>query len=177
MIAVRLTPLGLYAFGKTEHLGIDTSARERIRVVLNKHRLTLTCRDPDRMMVLLLNDFMEKISDAYYRMTRQSLLRGCKKASDVASRIEHFEKHISADIPPIWQNFFDDVAGTCVALQKRPGYVFYMLSDTPELRRLFLSDPVLREKSAKTAGPGVAIKKNDVPLVSRRLAALGYLIQ
>ena len=110
-------------------------------------------------------------------MTRQSLLRGCRSARDVAERIEHFKNRIPAEIPPLWQKFFDDIVGDCVALEKRPGYVFYRLADNPELRRLFLSDPVLRKLSIKTAGPGVAIKKDDVSLVSRRLAALGYLMQ
>jgi len=175
--AIRLTPLGAYAFGKTDELEIDTSARDRVRIVLNEHRLTLTCREPDRMMELLLGDYMEKISDGCYRMTRQSLLHGCKKATDVAERIEHFKNRIPAEIPPYWQKFFDDVVADCVALKRKPGYVVYRISDTPELRRLFLSDPVLREKSIKTSGPGVAIKKGDLPAVSRRLASLGYLME
>ena len=176
LVAIRLTPLCAFAFGKSDQLEIDDSARKRVHVILNEHRLTLTCRDLDRSTELLLNDYTEKISDGCHRMTRKSLMRGCKTAEDVAKRTGHFKKRIQSEIPPLWERFFAETAKNCVALRKRSGYVFHELADTPELRRLFLSDPLLRKKSIKTAGPGVAIKRKDIPEVSRRLAALGYLM-
>jgi hypothetical protein len=174
--AMRLTPLGAFAFGKSETVELAASERPPVHLVLNEHRLTLTCRDLDRATEVLLNDFTEKVSDGFYRMTRHSLMRGCKSAEAVAARIGRFKKRIPAEIPPLWEQFLAETAENCVALRERPGYVFYELSDTPELRRLFLSDPLLRKKSIKTAGPGVAVKQSDVSAVSRRLASLGYLM-
>lgn len=177
LIAIRLTPIGAYAFGKSDQLEIDESARKRVHIVLNEQRLTLTCRDLDQTTELLIHDFTEKISDGCYRMTRKSLIRGCKTAADVTKRIERFKTRIPAEIPSLWDRFFAETTNNCVALRKRSRYLFYDLSDTPELRRHFLSDPLLRGKTVKTAGPGVAIKVKDLPAVSRHLAALGYLIE
>ena len=176
LAAIRLTSLGAFALVKTQEFELPAPERKSAHVVLNEHRLTLTCRDLDRATEVLLNDYTEKISEGFYRMTRHSLIRGCKTDRDVAMRIERFKKRIPSDIPPIWEQFFTKTAENCVALRRRFGYVFYDLSDTPELRRLFLSDPLLRKKSIKTAGPGVAVHQKDISEVSRRLAALGYLM-
>lgn len=176
-IGIRLTPLGAYAFGHVDEVELKAEDRERAEIILNPSRLTATCRNIDPVTELSLLDYMEKVSEGCYRLTRQSLMRGCTSASDVRKRTNEFKRHIVADPPPFWNDFLEETATTAVALRKNSGYVLYELADSPQLRHLLVSDPVLRGKILKVEGMKTAIAKADLPAVVRRLAALGHLIQ
>lgn len=177
LYAMRLTPAGAYALGLTDEIELKTSNHARAEIILNPQRLTATCRHIDPITEMSLLEYMEKVSDGCYRMTRQSLLRGCSVQKDVEQRVANFRKHIAQELPPFWKTFFESVAQTAVALKAKSSYKLYELANTPELRRLFMTDPVLREKTLKVEGVCVAIKKIDEPAISRRLTTLGYLMR
>jgi hypothetical protein len=177
LVAVRLTPLGAYAFKQTEEVTLKVSQRKRAEVFLNPNRLTVTSRNLDPVTELSLLDFMEKLCDGCYRMTRKSFLRGCTTDASVQARIAQFKANISAEPPGVWKSFLDDLSRGVVALRCKNSYLVYELADTPELRRHFATDPVLKEKTLKVEGLRVAIAKTDLPLVIHRLAELGYLLQ
>lgn len=175
--AVRLTPLGAYTFGLTDEVELKTSRHARPEIMLNPQRLTAICRNIDPITEMSLLEFMEKVSEGCYRMTRQTLLRGCSSSSNVAKRVKQFKAQISSNLPELWINFLDETVATAGALRPQAHYTVYELTDNPELRRLFISDPILSEKALKVEGMRVAIEKADVPAISRRLNTLGYLMQ
>ncbi|MDF7798719.1 hypothetical protein P4C99_04550 [Pontiellaceae bacterium B1224] len=175
--AIRLTPLGAYAFGLTDEVELKVSQHARPEILLNPQRLTAICRNIDPITELSLLEFMEKVSDGCYRMTRQTLLRGCSTSKDVAKRVEQFKAQISDNLPDLWVNFLDSAIETAGALRPKTRYTVYELADNPELRRLFISDPILSEKALKVEGMRVAIEKADVVAISKRLNALGYLMK
>lgn len=175
--AIRLTPLGAYAFNLTDEVELKVCKHERAEILLNPQRLTAICRNVDPITELSLLEFMEKVSDGCYRMTRQTLLRGCSSSSQVAKRVELFKAQISSNLPELWEEFLNTVMQTAGALRPKVRYTVYELADNPELRRLFISDAILSEKALKVEGMRVAIEKGDVSAVSRRLNALGYLMQ
>jgi hypothetical protein len=175
--AIRLTPLGAYAFGQTDEVELKTSQHERVEILLNPQRLTAICRNIDPITELSLLEFMEKVSAGCYRMTRQTLLRGCSTSKDVGKRVDQFKAQIACDLPELWTRFLDETEETAGALRSKTRYTVYELSDNRELRRLFISDPILREKALKVEGMRVAIEKADVAAITRRLSSLGYLMQ
>lgn len=177
LYAIRLTRLGAYAFGLCDEVELKTIARQRVEILLNPQRLTAICRHVDPVTEMSLLEFMEKISDGCYRMTRQSLLRGCRNSNDAKDRIEQFKQQITETLPELWENFLEKTARTATALRAKPRYKVYELSDNPELRRLFMSDTLLREKALKVEGMRVAVEKADQPAVAKRLGILGYLMQ
>ncbi|VGO22557.1 hypothetical protein [Pontiella sulfatireligans] len=177
LAAVRLTPLGAYALGQTDEVELKASQRQRAEILLNPQRLTAICRHIDPITEMSLLEFMEKISDGCYRMTRQTLMRGCSSGGDVQKRIEKFKAQIVRNLPEFWEQFLEDTKKSAVALTPKTRYTVYELADNPELRRLFLSDAVLREKALKVEGTRVAIEKADAASIARRLAALGYLMR
>ncbi len=176
LCAVRLTPLGAYAFKQTDALVLSAAPRKRAEIFLNPNRLTVTSRNIDPVTELTLLDFMEKLCDGCYRMTRKSFLRGCTTDDYVQRRINQFKANIAGDPPPVWQKFLDQLSGGVVALRCRSSYKVYALTDTPELRRLFATDPVLKKKTLKVEGLSVAITKKELPAVAQRLAEFGYLL-
>ncbi|MEI6892174.1 MAG: hypothetical protein V5783_08395 [Pontiella sp.] len=175
--AIRLTPLGAYVFGLTNEVELKISEHTRPDIRLNPKRLTVICRNLDPITELSLLDFMEKISEGCFRMTRQTLLRRCSSSSQVVKRVADFKEQVSDDLPELWDNFLNTMIETAGALSPKEGYTVYELVNNPELRRLFISDPILREKALKVEGMRVAIKTEDVSVISRRLNALGYLMQ
>ena len=177
LYALRLTPAGTYALGIENELQLKTSNHARAEIILNPQRLTATCRNIDPITEMSLLEFMEKISNGCYRMTRQTLLRGCSAQNDIEQRVVDFRRHIAKEIPPFWETFFESAIQSAIALKAQPRYTVYELNDNPELRRLFLTDPILREKTLKVEGIRIAIKKADLAAVARRLSALGYLMK
>ncbi len=177
LAAVRLTPLGAYALEKTNEVVLKTISRKRAEIILNPQRLTVTCRNMDRVTELSLLEFMEKISPWCYRMTRKSFMRGCSTDREVKIRIDQFKSNISTKPPPFWQNFLDNLEHSSTALREKSFYKVFELSDTPELRRLFSTDPELRKHILKVEGLKIVIKETDQPAISRRLATFGYLMQ
>lgn len=175
--AIRLTPLGAYAFNLTDEVELKVCRHARAEILLNPQRLTAIGRHVDPITELSLLEFMEKISEGCYRMTRQSLLRGCSSSAQVAKRVEQFKTQVTDKLPELWNDFLDNVIQTAGALRPLTGYTVYELADNPELRRLFIADPTLSEKVLKVEGMRVAIKKEDLPAVTRRLNALGYLMK
>jgi len=175
--AVRLTPLGAYAFRQTDEVTLSAVPRKRAEIFLNPNRLTVTSRNIDPVTELSLLGFMEKLCDGCYRMTRKSFLRGCTTDDFVQARIRQFKANIAESPPPAWQKFLDHLSLGVVALRCKSSYKVYALTDIPELRRHFATDPVLKEKTLKVEGLKVAISKTELPAVTQRLAELGYLLQ
>lgn len=177
LVALRLTPLGAYAFKQTDEVKLTAPQRKRAEVFLNPNRLTVTSRNIDPVTELSLLEFMEKLSDGCYRMTRKSFLSGCTTDKQVQARIEQFKANISAAPPEVWQTFLDDLSQGVVALRCKSDYKVYDLTNNPGLRQLFSMDTVLKEKTLKVEGLKIAISAKDLPTVIRRLAELGYLVQ
>jgi len=177
LYAIRLTPAGAYAFGLRKEVELKGSTRERAEIILTPQRLTATCRHIDPITEMSLLEYMEKVSDGCYRMTRQSLMRGCCTKGDVEKRVATFRQHITVELPPFWEAFFESTVQSAVALSAKIHYKVYELAESPELRRLFMRDPVLCGKTLKVEGMRVAIKKGDETAVQKRLNALGYLMR
>ncbi len=175
-VALRLTPLGNYAFRNTDEIEIKTSTKKRAEIILNPQRLTVVCRNVDPVTELALLEFMEKHSPGCYRLTRQTFMKGCTTAKSVRERIEQFKRNITDELPPLWEEFLTEIESSAIALKAKSGYKIYQLAHSPELKEIFSTDPILLKNTTKVAGLQIAIQKNDLPAVTRRLKTLGYLI-
>lgn len=176
-VAIRLTPLGNYAFRNTDEIKLKKTAKKRAEITLNPQRLTVTCRNVDPVTELALLKFMEKHSSGCYRLTRNSFMKGCTTLRDVQKRIEQFKRNITTELPPLWETFFCKIEESAVALKARSGYKIYQLTRSPELKEIFSTDPILIKKTTKVAGLQIAIHKKDLPAVTKHLKTLGYLIE
>ena len=175
-IAIRLTPLGNYAFRKTDEIKLKKTEKKRAEITLNPQRLTVTCRNVDPVTELALLEFMEKHSPGCYRLTRNTFMKGCATLRDVQGRIEQFKRNITAELPPLWKTFFSEIEESAVALKAKSGYKIYQLAHSPELKAMFSTDPFLIKKTTKVAGLQIAIHKKELPAVTKHLKTLGYLI-
>lgn len=172
--AVRLTETGAYVFGQSESFSISVSANRKTEVKLHPERLHAIARSVDPVTESVLKEFMEPLGQGLFRMTRETLLRPCNTAGDVSRRVASFRERMTAEIPPRWESFLADIEAETAPLQQEQGFRFFTVKDNEAVRRLFLTDPVLLANALKVEGGKIAIHRNDLGAVKRRLRSLGY---
>ncbi len=173
--ALRLTELGRYAFGLSKELTIKIEAPTRCEMSFHPERLHLTCKNLDPVTQAALNEYMEPLAPAFYRMTRASFLKGCSKIMDLRKRVADFRQRIPETLPENWIQFLSDLEKEKPALQSRRSLRVFELADNPQLRAQFTTDPLLRRKSIHAEGWRVLIAEEDLTAVKRRLKELGYI--
>jgi len=176
-LAARLTDIGAYAFGLTSKLELKQSSRKVATLRLHPEQLHVMCSDLDPITELTLKEFMECIGPEFYRMTRATILKGCQTPKDVQARVKDFRQRILAELPPNWEAFLTSLETEKSALLQERGLSIFSLADRPELKRHFMQDPVLRQRSLRVEGHRVAIELKDVAAVRNHLRKLGYLVE
>jgi hypothetical protein len=172
---VRLTPLGEYVFRQRTTYELAAVAPTRSPIILDEARLLATCRDADPLTELALGQFLEKLVPGRYRMTPKSFLGGCGSRADIEERIRLFRRVVSATPPAIWERFFERTLARIAPLNLEPEHIVLKISDDEEIRRLFASDPVLREIALKVEGRRIAVRQTDLKKLAKRLEQFGYL--
>ena len=172
---VRLTPLGEFVHGQREHYDVEAGAPTRSPILLGEVRLLATCWNPDKLTELALAQFMEVLAPGRYRMTPKSLLGGCCCREDIEERIRLFRRVVAAAPPAIWEELFERTLARVSPLNLEPDYVVLKVSADEEIRRLIASDPVLRGIVLKVEGLRIAVRRDDLKKLAKRLEQFGYL--
>ncbi len=173
---IRLTPLGEYALGLVEDFSYENEQEASAELLLNEEKLTISCKNIEPITELTLCGFAEKVAPSFYRVTRQTIIQGCRNVADVENRILQFKKSICANPPQNWEDFFEEVVESVEALSACDDLVVYKLNNTPEIKQLFVSDPVLKKLIKKAEDFCVIFRQKDRATIARRLSELGYLI-
>lgn len=173
--AVRLTPLGEFVFGKRQALDIEVAAVPRSEILLDSNRLMASCKHLDSLTELALKQFMERITEGRFRLTHKSLLGGCSSREALEERIALFRRVIVAQPPPIWEQFFTKTLNRIAPLKKESSLLVFKLDTDEEIRRLFNTDPVLRQHCLKVEGYRIAIERKDIDTVCKQLEKAGCL--
>jgi hypothetical protein len=172
---VRLTPLGEFVFNLRSTCEIADAPQDKVTVHLDEVRLLAVCRNADKLTELALGQFMEPLAPGRYRMTPKSLLVGCKSREDIQKRILLFRRVVTATPPANWEGFFAQILARVAPLNPEPDYVVLKLSADEEIRRLIATDPVLQEIVLKVEGMRIAVRRDDLKKLAKRLEQFGYL--
>lgn len=172
---VRLTPLGEFVFRRRDTIEVAAEKVQRTSVTLDETRLLATCRNPDALTELALKQLMEKLAPGRYAMTPKSLVAGCQERADVEKRIGLFRRVIAPTPPAVWEHFFERTLARTTPLVPEPEFIVLKVGPDEEIRRLFASDPVLRELALKVEGLRVAVRRGELRQLVRRLEQFGYL--
>lgn len=175
LVGIRLTPLGDFALGKRETYDIENDALARTIVTLDPARLLATCDGLDPLTELSLKQFMETLAPGCFRMTHDTLLGGCSSRKGLEARIELFRRVVSKTPPPVWERFFESALSRIEPLTPEPKWAVLKIGGDDNLRRLFTTDPILREHSLKVEGLRIAVLLDDMKKVAKRLEHFGYL--
>ncbi|MCL4177961.1 MAG: hypothetical protein KJ072_09480 [Verrucomicrobia bacterium] len=171
----RLTPLGEFVFRRRDTYELASGPPTRASIVLDETRLLATCRNADSLTELALGQFMEKLAPGRYHLTPKSLVGGCRSRADLEERIRLFRRVVPAKPPAIWEAFFERTLARTSPLEFEPDYLLLKVGADEEIRRLLTSDPALREVVLKAEGMRIAVRRQDLKKLDRRLEQFGYL--
>ena len=174
--AVRLTPIGAFAFGRSKELPLAVSEKPKCQVHLHAERLLARATLLDPLTEKVLREFMEELEPGFYRLERKRFLTGCNTPKEIDGRVEDFKRRLPADLPPFWQSYLEGLSREGLALQAENGYRIYSLGGSPELARLFSTDPELRKCALRVEGRRVAISNDDFPTVRKGLLKAGFFV-
>jgi hypothetical protein len=192
---VRLTGLGAYLLGRTKsyepRFASHTITQTTGKLILDDERLMATLTGAHPKLETILLDFMRPMMVApskkdvegseneagsrFYVMDAQSFLQKCTTEHDVVEKITTFKKRFSADVPAIWQEFFDDVESKLELFEEAFEYRVFTIKPNRELMRLLTTDQFLKDHVLKAEGHRILIKEDDIPQVKKRLVKLGFV--
>lgn len=178
LVALRLNAIGAYAFGKTKSLDLGIEETPECTIHYSPDKLVAIAKNLDPVTERILAEHLERLSPTVYRLTRKSLFGKVTTPRELEDRVKAFRDHLPGEPPPNWEAFLKECLSTAPPLTKRnSSMVIYTLSEDPEVRRLFASDPVLSRLSLKVEGWRVAIDLSDINRVRARLREFGYLLK
>ena len=174
---VRLTPLGRYCLGLDDKYEPKVVADDAPVFELDDERLMIKSLKVPNPFETLVCDFADRITPTLYKVSFESMLKGCNNIHDVERKIDTFRRFVCAKPTEPWLQFFN-------VLRKRsspftaPSAKYVLLSISPDdkdLQHLLLSDPQLRQLIKKVEGYMVLVDKDNVDKLSAALRKHGYL--
>ncbi len=172
--AVRLTPLGAYAFGLRKDVELPELNSNAVELHFHPERLHLKAINLDPITEKTLATYMTPIGGGLYRISRESFLQGCDSVSAVAVHVRQFKQSIQAMLPENWQAFFRTLEDEPAVLKEEPLWRLYQLPQDSAIRRAFVTDALLRQHCKKVEGGRIAIESKHLRAVEKQLRKLGF---
>lgn len=174
---LRLTPLGRYALGIDLHY--EAPKVEQVAYFeLDPERLIIRSLVEPNPYAQLLMDTSVRISANRFETSPMSFLANCFSRDDVESKISIFKQFIADKLPPLWEQFFQQLLQHIHPLMEdKTSYKRYTLSpDNREFIQLITTDPVLRQLVIRAEGYRLMVKTEDVRKFETQLKKHGYLL-
>ncbi len=174
---IRLTPLGQYAFGLTKKY--DAPEQENTAYFeLDPDRLIIRSLVEPNPYAQLLMDTSTPISRNRFETSALSFLASCHQREDVVAKINIFRQFISNDLPPLWEQFFQQLLLHCHPLtEDKASYKHYTIDPgNRELIELITTDPAIGELVIKAEGYRIMVRNDDIRKLELQLKKHGYLL-
>lgn len=170
---VRLTKLGEYVLGRKNEYDFGENSEEA-EVYLDEERLIVTIIGEAPMKFMFLEQIGTKIGTNKYKIDYQSILRNIENGNELSKRIEDFKNKISFDLPPLWQDFFEDIKRKNNSIKFCEDLIVFKLKDDKNLLDLIVKDTVIKDLIYKAEGYHIVIQKDNVKTLLKRLESFGY---
>ena len=172
----RLTPLGRYALNiDADYTPKAAEGSTEVEFDAQNGIITIGAASPFQMF---MNRIAKKISPTRFRISVDSLLGGCRNASDLEQRITNLRTVIDPEKEPALKKLIDDAKEHTFCATRDGGYSLLRLRhDLPGLRELLLTNKELREMTI-LAGPALAlVKTHKMERFNAICAANGFLME
>ncbi|MDE7349755.1 MAG: hypothetical protein K2N25_01705 [Muribaculaceae bacterium] len=173
---VRLTTLGRYALGiDDDYVSKAAEWNNGVEFEGLNGIITVDAGSPFHMF---LSTVAKRISPTRFHISTDTLLRGCRKKSDLEKRVSNLRTIIDPEKEPALRDIIDEAMRHTDCTKRDGGYSLLRLRpDLPGLRDLLLSNRELREMTI-LAGPTLAlVKTHEMERFNELCAAYGYLME
>lgn len=171
----RLTPLGRYAFDiDRKYSPKAAEANADIEFDAQNGIITIHAKSPFQMF---LSTVAKRISPTRFSISAETLLKGCRRKSEVEQRIKNLQVIIDSEKEPALKKIIDEAMSHTDCAQREGGYSMLKLRvDLPGLREAILTNKELREMTI-LAGPTLAlVKTHKMDRFNTILASYGFLM-
>lgn len=176
----RLTDLGLYVFDFTKSYTLPEIENKELLFKLDDKNLIVQSLSDDNPYELLLAEMSEPIGNRRYKITLQSMLKGCNTQKDLNNKTDFFKRFISNDLPEVWEDFFNLLAKHNQPMQEMRStkYLVYQLDPAnEELLHLLSTDQVLMKYTHRAEDYLLVVDADKQKEVVARLRVFGYLLE
>lgn len=174
---VRLTSLGLYAFGLDRSYK-PTEIEKNFIVDFDDRNLILSISTADNPHRMMLEQMTEVISPTRFHFTTPALMRNCTRRADLKDRIINLSKIVNPKNYPGLQRLINEtLKRTDIGTRIKTTYTIYDLrKDIPHITQLFATDPGLRRLCILAEGGKILIPDYNLNEFKAYLLTLGYMI-
>ncbi len=173
----RLTDLGAYLFGHTDHYEIE-SLEKATSLSFSPDALTITVDGKDPALTFILKPYTRQLGANRFVTDSKLFLNGIKSKTQLEQKIKMFREVTGAEFPPNWEAFFNDMT-----LKVNPfapvdeQMILYKLpADNRPLIQLIARDNVIKKMVLKAEDYHILIPRSKLPVFKKRLAEFGYLV-
>jgi hypothetical protein len=174
--AVKLTPVGAFVFGFRKDFPMTVREQPKCEIHPHPDRLLMRATQPDPLTEKVLREFMEELGPGIYRLDRKRFLGGCGSPEEIRARVLDFKRRLPVTLPPFWEDHLAGLEREGLCLRQENYCTIYALGESPELARLFATDPELVQSCLRVEGRRVAIPSENFPAVRKRLLKAGYFV-
>lgn len=176
LLAWRLTPLGAYVFGRSEELTLHADEFQSMTVRFYSEQPLVRVENGTPVTNKFLEQYLERLTDGFYRFDRLQFFKGCKDMADVKTRMKEFMDRVPGKMPPNWIQMFREIDHSATAIHEEPSWRVFRLEPTSPLVGMVSTDRVLSKHFHKISGGRVGLLEKDWPKVQKRLQELGYYL-
>ena len=173
---LRPTKLLAYVTGKTQvYTPPVVSPSEKSFNINPKHLLIQKLTDNSPFETELKKRTIQ-VSPSLFEINFVSLFKYCKSKADVSSFIQLFKYHITDELPPIWNDFFDEALRRSSVLQEKQETYFSLrikLKDKA-LYQLLTENPIIRPFVIRAENDLLLIRCEGQDFVSDELEKYGF---
>lgn len=170
---IRLTKLGEYVLGKTEHYEFK-KVTEESEILLDEEYLIITLLGDAPTKTMFLERIGQKIASNKYKVTKESFLRNLEENSSLQERIEEFHSKIPNPKPQIWIDFLDELALKSRAIIWKPEYRVLKLKEDKELISIVSKDKRFQEFILRGEDYHIFVKEENMGALSKLFKEYGY---
>lgn len=173
---VRLTPLGRFVFGwEKDYTPQATRNISDVEFDARNGIITVDSKSPFQMF---LNNVSRKISPTRFKISEETLLKGCTTKAELEQKIKNLRVIIEPEKEPALRKMIDGAMSHTDCAVREGGYSLLRLRpDLPGLREAILTNKELREMTI-LAGPNLAlVKTHKIERFNAICAAYGFLME
>ncbi|MFK7978575.1 MAG: hypothetical protein AB8G86_01215 [Saprospiraceae bacterium] len=173
---IRLNNLGAYVAGKQTKYDAPQEVSHST-IELSKDSLTIISDKNDPTAAIILEPYTEKVTPNRFRTDFSIFLKGISDKKELADKIKIFKQSVTADLPPNWEAFFEQLSQKIDPLtQVTTMHVFQIPDNNPDLIKLIARDAKLKSLCFKAEGYHILIPKKKFAQFKARLREFGYLM-
>lgn len=175
--AVRLTPLGRYAFGLTRKLDPAYTADRQAPAELDDTMTVAKLNGDNSPYAAFFGQIGTRIGGTRYRITLQTLMSGCNVPQEVQQRLKTFTSIVGKDMPPIWERLVAECRQRCnITLPVNAQYRLFRLDlSVPGLADFVRTDPTVRAYTMRAEQGCLLVETDYLSEVKNAFVKGGYM--